>query len=139
MASEAEGRAAPRAWRTAGPWLAALIAAMMVYNAWQAFSDPAAFAARFGLAGAADADAGFVLVYASRALFLAQVTALFVATGQWRALTGFALVAILMPVADAAQVASAGGPASIIGRHVAIAVYLAVTAAFLHRLNRRER
>lgn len=126
------------AWRAAGLWMAGLIAAMMLFNAWQAFADPAAFATRFGLAGAADADAGFVHVYASRALFLALVTATLLATRQWRGLMWFALVAMVMPIADAVQVASAGGPGSIVGRHVAITVYLALTAYLLHRLTRQE-
>lgn len=128
----------PFPWRGIAPWLAILIAAMMAFNAWQAFSDPAAFAARFGLAGAADGDAGFVHVYASRALFLALVTAALLALRQFRALGPFALVAVVMPVADALQVSAAGGPGAIIVRHIVIAIYLIVTGALLLRLAKQR-
>lgn len=128
----------PFPWRSAAVWLSALIAVMMVYNAWQAFAAPTAFAARFGLAGAADIDAGFVQVYASRALFLALVTAALLASRQFRALGLFAAVAVVMPVADAAQVNAAGGASSIVMRHIIIAAYLVVTALLLLRLAKQR-
>jgi hypothetical protein len=126
--------AQPFPWRSPAVWLSALIAVMMAYNAWQALSDPAAFATRFGLAGAADVDTGFIRVYASRALFLALVTAVLLAARQFRALGLFALVAVVMPVADALQVSAASGPQSIVVRHVVIAIYLIATGALLLRL-----
>jgi hypothetical protein len=125
-------------WRSLAVWLAAIIAAMMAFNAWQAFADPAGFAARFGLAGAADADPGFVHVYAARAVFLALVTAVLLSLRQFRALGWFAGVAVVMPIADAALVSAAGGPGSIILRHVIIAAYLVVTALLLLRLAARQ-
>lgn len=139
MATATVMQTAPRSgWRSVGLWMSGLIAAMMLFNAWQASVDPVAFAARFGLAGAADANSGFVQVYASRALFLALATAVLLATRQWRGLMWFAIVAMVMPIADALQVASAGGPSAIVGRHIAITVYLAITAYLLHRLTRTE-
>lgn len=121
-------------WRSAGVWMSVLIAAMMVLNTVRAASDPVAFASYFGLPGAADASPAFVLVYASRALFLAVITAILIAKYQWRALMWFALAAIVMPVSDALQVALAHGPSAIVARHIAIAVYLGITAFLLHRL-----
>lgn len=128
------GAASRTEYRSVGFWMTVVIAVMMALNAWQAFADPAGFAARFGLAGAADADAGFVRVYASRALFLALVTAVLLAQRQFRALGWFALVAVVMPVADALQVSAAGGPQLIVIRHVFIATYLLVTGWLLLRL-----
>lgn len=128
----------PFPWRSIAFWLSALIAVMMAFNAWQAFADPAAFAARFGLTGAADADAGFVRVYASRALFLALVTAVLLGARQFRALGLFAAVAVVMPVADALQVSAAGGADGIVIRHVVIAAYLVVTAWLLLRLAAKQ-
>lgn len=128
----------PLPWRSPALWLAVLIAVMMAFNAWQAFDDPAAFAMRFGLTGAADADVGFVHVYASRALFLALVTATLLAQRQFRALGLFALVAVVMPVADALQVNAAGGPGAIVTRHIVIAAYLIVTGALLLRLAKQR-
>lgn len=130
----------PFPWRSLAVWLTALIAVMMAFNAWQAFADPAGFAARFGLIGAADIDAGFVHVYAARALFLALVTAVLLALRQFRALGWFAAVAVVMPIADAALVSAAGGPSSIILRHTIIAIYLVATAWLLLRLaDKQER
>ncbi len=128
----------PFPWRSLAVWLTALIAAMMAYNAWQAFADPAGFAARFGLIGAADADAGFVRVYAARAVFLALVTAVLLGLRQFRALGWFAGVAVVMPVADALLVTTADGPGSIVIRHVIIGVYLVITAALLLRLAAKQ-
>lgn len=125
-------------WRSAGPWLAALIALMMAFNAWQAYTAPQAFAARFGAPGAADASAAFVTVYGARALFLAAMTAAFLVTRQWRALGWFAGVAVIMPVSDFLQVSAAGAPTAIVVRHLAIGVYLIVTAMLLLRLARRS-
>ena len=121
-------------WRSAGVWMSLLIAAMMVLNTVRAASDPVAFASYFGFPGAADASTAFVLVYASRALFLAVITAVLIATHQWRALMWFALAAIVMPVSDALQVALTHGSPAIVARHIAIAVYLGITAFLLHRL-----
>lgn len=125
-------------WRSAGVWMSILIAALMALNTWRAYSDPAGFAAYFGIEGAADASSAFVYVYASRALFLALVTATLIATQQFRALAYFALVAIVMPVADAIQVAQADGSMGIVARHIATAVYLSFTAFLLHRWMRRH-
>ena len=113
-----------------------LIAVMMAVNYWRAYSDPVGFAAYFGAAGAADANPAFVIVYSSRALFLTVVTAVLIATYQVRALKYFALVAVIMPVLDAVQVAQAGGPSAIVARHITIAAYLVATGHFLHRKDR---
>jgi len=128
----------PFPWRSPAVWLTGLITAMMAFNAWQAFADPAAFAERFGLAGAADADAGFVQVYAARALFLALAPAVLLGLREFRALGWFAGVAVVIPLADAALVSAANGPGSIISRHIIIAAYLVVTAALLLRLAARQ-
>ena len=125
-------------WRSVGVWMAVLIAAMMAFNAWQAFASPVAFAARFGTPGAADTSTAFVTVYASRALFLALITALLLGLRQFTALGWFAAAAVVMPMADTIQVATAGGNGSIVVRHIAIAVYLVVTAVLLLRMARRE-
>jgi Domain of unknown function (DUF4267) len=125
-------------WRSVGVWMSALIMAMMFVNAVRAISDPKGFAAYYGLAGSADGDPAFVYVYASRAFFLAAATAVFLVAKQWRALMLFALAAIVMPVCDALQVAIAQGQPMVVARHLAIAVYLALTAFFLNRLISRS-
>ena len=128
----------PFPWRSPGVWLTLLISLMMGFNAWQAFTQPQAFAARFGLPDAAEASAAFVTVYASRALFLAVIAAVLVAVRQFRALAWFAAIAVVMPLADAAQVSAAGGVQAIVTRHLIIAGYLVLTAALLFRTARQE-
>jgi Domain of unknown function (DUF4267) len=120
-------------WRSLGIWMAMLIVGLMFLNATRAWFDPQGFAAYFGLPGVADASPAFVQVYASRALFLALVTAALLVFRQYRALALFAAVAVVMPLADAAQVYLAGDPAGKLWRHVLIAAYLIATAYFLHR------
>ena len=53
----------PFPWRSIAFWLSALIAVMMAFNAWQAFADPAAFAARFADAADAMDEAGPKIVF----------------------------------------------------------------------------
>jgi hypothetical protein len=130
----------PYPWRSLAVWMAALIASMMALNACLAVANPAGFADRFGLIGSEDNGLGFVHVYASRALFLALVTAVLLSLRQFRAMGWFAAVAVVMPVADAALVSAADGPGTTILRHVIIAIYLVITSWLLLRLaDKQER
>lgn len=119
--------------RSAGAWMSVLVALLMLVNCWRATSDPAGFARYFGVAAAADADPAFIYVYASRALFLAMITAILLWKRQLAALGYFAAAAIIMPICDAIQVQQAGGAIPIVARHLATAAYLAITAYLLHR------
>ncbi len=76
MTSVVSGQASP--WRSAGVWMAVLIAVLMALNTWRAASDPAAFARYFGIEAAATAHPAFVYVYAVRAFFLGLVTAVLI-------------------------------------------------------------
>lgn len=126
-------------WKHPAIWLTLIIIAMMAFNAWQAWTNPASFAQRFGVEGAADADHQFILVYASRALFLAVIAAILLAWREFAALGLFALAAVIMPVADAFQVSAASAPTTIIARHVAIAAYLLLTSWSLRHLAKSQR
>lgn len=130
------GTGAAWPWRSVGAWMTALLVVLMLVNTVRAVRDPVAFAAYFGLPGAADADPGFVYVYASRALFLALATGALFAARQWRALGWFALCAMVMPLSDGALAESADAPLAIVARHVGIGAYLAVTAVLLFRLDK---
>jgi Domain of unknown function (DUF4267) len=125
-------------WRSVGVWMAVLIALLMALNTWRAASNPAAFVRYFGIEAAADAHPAFVYVYASRAFFLGAITAVLLWKRQFAGLALFAGVAILMPIADAILVAWSGGNSAIVARHLATALYLAVTAFLLHRWNARR-
>ena len=120
-----------RYWRSPGVWMAALAAALMFVNAGRAMADPAGFAAYLGLPLAG--DPGFVHVYAVRALFLGLLATALVLRRQRDALALFAAIAVVMPVGDAILTGLAGAPPATVGRHAAIAVFLAVTALVLRR------
>ena len=114
--------------RSAGFWLAALGGLLMAVNSIRALSDPAAFASYLGLPLAASSDAALIHVYALRALFIAVLIAALLVTRQRQALALLAACAIVMPVGDALLTSAAGAPMSTVLRHVAIAVYLLITA-----------
>jgi Domain of unknown function (DUF4267) len=122
-------------WRSAGVWMATLIAFFMALNTWRSASDPAGFARYFGIAAAGEGHPAFVYVYASRAFFLGLITAILIWRHQFTALTWFAGTAIIMPLSDAWQVSQADGGNAIVMRHLAVAAYLALTAFLLHRWN----
>lgn len=125
------------------PWgaiaiaLAGAIALLQGVNAVRAFAAPAGFADYMGLPLATPQDAGFVLVYGLRAAFIALAVAALLVTRNFTALTWVAVAAIVMPIGDAVLTARAGAPTAIVARHVAIAVFLCVTAVVLHLAARR--
>lgn len=124
--------------RAPGVWLATLIVGLMALNAWRAIADPVAFSIYLGLP-ATTPDIGFVHVYALRAAFLGVFAAVLLARRDFRTLSLFALVAVLMPLGDAWLVYAAHGFGPIVARHLAIAVYLVVTWAALRRLADRAK
>jgi hypothetical protein len=125
-------------WRSAGVWMGILIAILMGVNTVRAFTNPLDFAVYMGLPITDARDTGFVYVYGLRALFLAVFAAVLVARQDWHAFKFFALAALVMPVGDAILTNGAGAPLSIVGRHIAITVYLALTAYMLHRWTSRN-
>ncbi|MBU6373325.1 MAG: DUF4267 domain-containing protein [Alphaproteobacteria bacterium] len=124
-------------WGAIAIGLAGAIALLQGVNAVRAFAAPAGFADYMGLPLAAPQDAGFVFVYGLRAAFIALAVAALLATRNFAALTWVAAVAIVMPIGDAVLTARAGAPTAIVARHVAIAIFLCVTALVLHLAARR--
>ena len=122
-----------RSTRTAGFWLAAVIAALQGVNAARTVSDPQSFATYMGLPVDQLSALGWVQVYGLRAGFIAVLTAVLLARSDFAALRWMALAALLMPLGDAWLALSAGASAPIIGRHLAIAAFLLVAAHFLSR------
>lgn len=129
---------AARYWRRPAILMVLLAAGLMFVNAARAFADPVGFATYLGLPIEAPSAAGFVLVYAIRALFIGVLAAALVMTRQIRALAWFAASATIMPVGDAVLTAQASAPGATIGRHVAIAAFLLITASLLSRLDHRQ-
>jgi Domain of unknown function (DUF4267) len=124
-------------WRRPAILMVLLAAGLMFVNAARAFADPIGFAIYLGLPIAEPSASGFVLVYGVRALFIGALAAALLVTRQVRALTWFAATATIMPVGDAILTAQAGAPGGTIGRHIAIAVFLLLTAWLLSRLHHR--
>ncbi|MBY0344998.1 MAG: DUF4267 domain-containing protein [Sphingomonadales bacterium] len=122
-----------RSTRTAGSWLAAAIAALQGLNAVRTVLDPQGFATYMGLPVDQLSALGWVQVYGLRAGFIAVLTAVLLARSDFAALRWMALAALLMPLGDAYLAFSAGAGPPIVGRHLAIAVFLLVAALFLGR------
>ena len=125
--------ARPSIWRHAGAWMALPLAGFQLLNVARGFADPVGFAGYFGLAGSAGPGLGFVQVYALRALFLGLFPLLLLWRRDLRTLSWLALVAVVMPLGDAALVAAAQGPGATVARHLVIAAYLVLTGAMLRR------
>ncbi len=128
-----------RGTRTAGFWLALAIAALQGLNAVRALIDPQGFATYMGLPVDEPSALAWVQVYGLRAGFIALLTAVLLARGDFAALRWMALAALVMPLGDAWLAASAGAGAAIVGRHLAIAVVLLVASHFLGRAARAQR
>jgi hypothetical protein len=120
-----------RSTRTAGFWLAAAIAALQGVNAVRTVIDPQGFATYMGLPVDQLGALGWVQVYGLRAGFIAVLTAVLLARSDFAALRWMALAALLMPLGDAWLTASAGAGTPIVGRHLAIALFLLVASHFL--------
>lgn len=116
-----------------GLWLAGIGGTLMAVNAARAFADPIAFAAYLGLPLVDAGDAGMVHIYALRALFIALLVAALIISRQRTALALLAGCAVIMPLGDALLASGAAAVPATIARHLAIAVFLLVTAFILWR------
>ena len=120
-------------FRFVGVWMAALIALFMILNFARALLQPVGFSAYVGLPVADASQAGFVQLYAFRALFLGVFTGFLIWRGSAEPLKWFALIAVVMPLGDALLTFQSGAAPMIIARHLGIAIFLVVTALMLRR------
>lgn len=127
-----------RGTRTAGFWLATAIAALQGINAVRTVRDPQGFSTYMGLPADHPSALGWVQVYGLRAAFIAVLTAVLLARSDFAALRWMALAGLVMPLGDAWLTASAGAGTSIVGRHLAIALFLLVASHFLGRAARAK-
>lgn len=119
-----------------GLWLCWPIALLQLVNAVRSFYDPAGFAGYLGLPLDSAADTGFVMVYGLRAGFIGALTLLLVWQRAVSTLRNVALLALIMPAGDAWLTWQAGAAGTTVGRHLAIGLFLLVTAVLLHRQTR---
>lgn len=103
----------------------------MAINAVRASLDASAFASYLGLPLVDAADAGLLHIYALRALFIALLIGALLLARQRTALALLAATAVIMPLGDAYLTSSAGASSLIVGRHLAIAIFLVITATIL--------
>lgn len=122
-----------RSTQTAGFWLAGAIAGLQGVNAVRTVLNPQGFALYMGLPVEQLDALSWVQVYGLRAGFIAMLTAVLLARCDFAALRWMALAALLMPLGDAWLAASKGAGASIVGRHLAIALFLLIASHYLSR------
>lgn len=123
----------PSLLRTLGFWLALLIVLAQLINATRGFSNAGNFAGYFGAPLNSDGQTAWVHIYAWRALFMALLAGVLLATKQIRALSLMALIAVLMPIGDLWVVVQAGASTATIARHAVIGVVLLITWFSLSR------
>ena len=126
-------------WTRPSTWLVAAMGAYMLVNTARAMLDPPGFAAYMGLPLTDPANHAFVQVYALRAAFLGLCAFGLLWIRDVRALSIFALAAIVMPIGDAILTASNNAPPLTVARHGATAIVLAITAWLLFNRACQER
>lgn len=120
-------------WRSAGLWLTVLLLTYILFSSVRAATDPAAFAASFGLPLGDSGDSSFVLVYAVRALFLGILGLTLLVRRQYSSLATFILVATIMPIGDALLVIRNGAGPATIALHGSVGLILLLTWYLLQR------
>jgi hypothetical protein len=119
--------------RSIGFWMACAMAASQGVNALRAFLDPQGFASYMGVPSQAAALHGWVQIYGLRAAFIALIVSVFPMRKELLPLKRMAICALFLPLGDAWVAAQAGAPSAIIGRHLAIAVFLFFAVVMLAR------
>jgi hypothetical protein len=123
--------AAVSIWRFPAVWLSAVLIGYLFVNVARALLTPAAFAESFGVVLANPQDAAYLAVYALRTLFMALFGALLIARGELRWLARFLLLAVLIPLGDAAVVGVYGGAGVV--RHLVIALVVFAVGLLMRR------
>lgn len=115
-------------FRSSGFWLAAIVVAFLAVNTVRGLIGPVAFSGYFGAPLSSPDDAPWVIVYALRTGLIAAIIALLLAARQLRLVGWIALIGAALPAGDFLLAQAAGAPSSTLFRHVAIGVFLVVTA-----------
>ncbi len=123
--------AGPPITRSIGFWMACAMAASQGVNAIRAFFNPHGFAIYMGLPSRAAELDGWVQIYGLRAAFIAAIVSVFLLRKDLVALKWMAICALFLPLGDAWVAAQAQAPSAIVGRHLAIAVFLCLAAGML--------
>jgi hypothetical protein len=127
-----------RNWVRAGCILVFLMAALQLAYAIYAYLGPTGFSQVRGTTLFDAGDADWVRIYASRTLFIALLIGYLLWVRQFQALAVAALLGMIMPLTDAWLAFQAASESVVVFKHVATAVFLAVTFAVLRRIVVRE-
>lgn len=118
--------------------LVLLMVFLQTFYALFAFIDPLAFSniRRTKLVSIEDRD--WVVIYASRTLFIALIIGLLLFYKQYQLLIGAALIGIIMPATDGWLAYQAGATLGVIVKHVMTIFYLLITAVVLYFVVTKE-
>lgn len=123
---------------TVGFWLAVAMSALQGLNAVRTAIDPISFATYMGIPITLTEQAAWVQIYGLRAAFISLLTAVLLARDDMAALKWTAVAALVMPLGDAWLAYQASAPMSVVGRHVAIVVFLILASYFLGRAAKQQ-
>jgi hypothetical protein len=132
MAKQGSGALVKTGWI-----LVFLMAALQLVYALYAYVDPAAFSLTRGTELFDVADRDWVRIYASRTLFVGLIVGYLLYARQFKILAMASLFGIVMPVTDALLAYQASADTAVILKHVATALFLAVTFIVLRTTVRR--
>jgi len=114
-----------------GSILVFLMAALQLVYALYAYVDPAAFSLTRGTELFDVGDRDWVRIYASRTLFVGLIVGYLLYARQFKILAMASLFGIVMPVTDALLAYQASADTAVVLKHVATALFLAVTFTVL--------
>ena len=103
-----------------------------------AYFDPQAFALLRGTELFVWEDADWVIIYASRTMFVALIIGLLLVLQEYKILVWASLLGTVMPATDAFLAYQAGAESIVVYKHVATIVYLLITCFVLRIVVRNE-
>ncbi|WP_216825007.1 DUF4267 domain-containing protein [Agarilytica rhodophyticola] len=115
-----------------------LMAVLQGVYAIYAFFDPVAFSELRGTELFSASDSDWIVIYASRTLFVALVVGFLLFKKQYKLLVWISLFGTVMPITDAWLAYQAGAPSVVVYKHVATVIYLIVTLVALKLVLRSE-
>lgn len=118
--------------------MVALMAILQAIYAIYAFLDPSGFSEVRGTELFSVRDSDWVVVYASRTLFVALIIGFLLLKRDYKLLMWASLFGTVMPIADAWLAQSAGADSSVVYKHIATVVYLLITFTLLKYVSRSE-
>ena len=118
--------------------LVLLMALIQLFYAIYAYVDPVGFSILRGTPLLEGDRSDWVIIYASRTLFVSFIIGLLLYLRSYKILVWAALFGMIMPITDAILAYQDMAPNKVIIKHVVTSVYLLVTAFILYLVVRRK-